>query len=886
MPLAAGQTLTHYEILGLLGAGAMGEVYRARDTRLQREIAIKVLPDELASDEQRLRRFEREARTLASLSHANLAHVYGIDQVGDTCFIAMELVPGEDLAARLARGPLSLADTLDVCHQVAEGLEAAHEAGVVHRDLKPANVCVTPDGKVKLLDFGLAKAAVAGSGSGSGASDAASVLETALSTEPGRVVGTPTYMAPEQARGKPVDKRVDVWAFGCVLFECLAGRRPFGGETVSDVVAALLEREPDWSALPGSTPPGLRRLVERCLRKDPRQRLRDIGDARIELEEVAASGGAPESAPPPARRHLPVLAVVVAVLLVSAGVWGSRWLASGEPGRAAISSTPITASQFYDQDPSWSPEGEWIAFSRQTSGSHDLYLKNVSTGDEILRRGGPGDEVGPRWSPDGRYIAVVATDLPGTPVLLVRPHSPGTSGERELIDTQVGVFDIGLQQNIMGSRPWKDDGSSLLVSRVTDGDRIAVFHVGRDDGELRQLTFPPVGSDDLAASYSFDQRNIVFVRETHDRGVLMLMPATGGEPEVLLDDGFSARRPSWRPDGRRVVYLSERGASSDLWEIDVEMRTSRQLTFLTDVFSGLSVCTDGRIAYPREWHDTILTTLDLETGGTISLTSHAADNYGPRFSPDGREIAYHSTRTGDSEIWVLAEDGSERQITHGAGQDVFPDWSPDGERLLFNSNRDGATKLYTSDRDGGDCHLLWNRALSHPESSRWSPAGELIGCIVLEEVGNVLWGVPTDGTGEARRLLEGVESFDWYLDGRRILCKLVEGRSEKLVAVHLESGEMRTLWTGPLRELDVSFDGSSVMFVTGPGHLAMGLATLELVPPADADGLPTARGEPVDIVRLDGAWHVHHGGWAPEGRRVAYVHDADRADIYVLEETR
>jgi len=272
MPLSPGQTISFYEVLGLLGAGAMGEVYRARDTRLGREVALKVLPGEFADDEEPLRRFEREACTLASLSHQNVAHVYGLDRVGDTCFIAMELVPGEDLAARLARGALPIGEALDVARQIATGLESAHEAGVIHRDLKPANVILTPGGMLKLLDFGLAKPIRFGTADAS-----------LQATEAGRVLGTPAYMAPEQARGQPVDKRVDVWAFGCVLYECLTGRRAFAGDTVSDVLAAVLEKEPDFSRLPAATPAHVRELLGRCLDKDPRTRLRDVGEVRIAL---------------------------------------------------------------------------------------------------------------------------------------------------------------------------------------------------------------------------------------------------------------------------------------------------------------------------------------------------------------------------------------------------------------------------------------------------------------------------------------------------------------------------------------------------------------------------------------------------------------------------
>ena len=258
----------------------MGEVYRAKDTRLEREVAIKVLPEELADSEERLRRFEREAKTLASLNHPNVAGIHGIDQVGDTCFLAMELVPGEDLAARLSRGALPVDEALDVCRQVAEGLEAAHEVGIVHRDLEPANVRITPDGVVKILDFGLAKP-MHPRATNEGTTTAES--DSFLMTEEGLILGTPTYMSPEQARGKPVDRRTDIWAFGCVLYESLTGQRAFRGGSLTDILAAIVGEEPDLSLLP-RVPASVRALLVRCLAKDPHVRLRDIGEARILLQ--------------------------------------------------------------------------------------------------------------------------------------------------------------------------------------------------------------------------------------------------------------------------------------------------------------------------------------------------------------------------------------------------------------------------------------------------------------------------------------------------------------------------------------------------------------------------------------------------------------------------
>ena len=283
MSLQPGTRLGPYEVVALLGAGGMGEVYRARDTRLGREVAIKALPEAFAKHPERLARFEGEARLLASLNHPNVASIFGLEESAGTPYLVLELVEGETLAARLARGPLSEREALELGGQVAAAVEAAHDRGVIHRDLKPANVMITPTGSAKVLDFGLAK--LVAPGSGVEAARARTVVEA---TEAGVILGTAAYMSPEQARGRPVDRRSDVWSFGCVLFECLAGRPAFDGETVSDLIARILNREPDWTALPAGTSPRVREILKRCLRKDAAERPRDIRDVRLELVEAAA----------------------------------------------------------------------------------------------------------------------------------------------------------------------------------------------------------------------------------------------------------------------------------------------------------------------------------------------------------------------------------------------------------------------------------------------------------------------------------------------------------------------------------------------------------------------------------------------------------------------
>jgi tetratricopeptide (TPR) repeat protein len=326
MPLSPGSKLGIYAVLDLLGSGGMGKVYRARDTRLGREVAIKGLPEEFSRDPARLARFEREARMLAALNHPGVAAIYGLEEADGTQFIVMELVPGDTLSQRISLGPLALVDALRIGRQIAEALEAAHERGIIHRDLKPANIKVTPEGRVKVLDLGLAKAFDTKETS----SDSDASLSPTLvleGTQPGVILGTAEYMSPEQARGRAVDKRTDIWAFGCVMYEVLTGRRAFTGETVTDVLAAILTAEPDWDALPSDTPQRIRDLLSRCLQKDPARRLRDVGDARIEFEEALTELGKPPSrpvgavAPPRALRGRRALALAVPVLLALAVAW-------------------------------------------------------------------------------------------------------------------------------------------------------------------------------------------------------------------------------------------------------------------------------------------------------------------------------------------------------------------------------------------------------------------------------------------------------------------------------------------------------------------------------------------------------------------------------------
>ena len=414
MPLTSGSRRGPYEILAPLGAGGMGEVYRARDTRLERDVAIKTLPAEFAGDPERLARFQREARLLASLNHPNIAAIYGLEEADGAKYLVLEIVEGETLAEKLAAGPLPVEEALAVCAQIAAGVSAAHDAGVIHRDLKPGNVMVRHDGSVKVLDFGLAK----GAEKPAATSDLSESPTISVGTQTGIILGTAAYMSPEQTRGRALDKRTDVWSFGCVLFECLTGRQVFREETVSDTLAAIIRSEPDWSALPAETPAKVRDLVKRCLQKDPRRRLHDIADARLEIEEALAGPAEKEPsvplappAPPARRAAVPWIALGLLAGALGGAILSRAWMPverreSPAAIRSAIALPVDTRLRVATLRPSmaFSPDGRKLVFRAVKGRVNQLYLRDLSRADAIPIPGTEG-AFDPFFSSDGEWLA-------------------------------------------------------------------------------------------------------------------------------------------------------------------------------------------------------------------------------------------------------------------------------------------------------------------------------------------------------------------------------------------------------------------------------------------------------------------------------------------------
>src|SRR5436190_17156005 len=487
-----GTKLAHYEITSHLGTGGMGEVYKATDSKLGRSVAIKRLPAAFASDPDHLSRFRREAQVLASLNHPNIAHVYGLEESGETRCIVMELVEGETLQERIKQGPVPVTEALTIAKQIVAAVEAAHEKGVVHRDLKPGNVMLTSDGRVKVLDFGLAKAYDANPTSGISANSP--TLASMAATNAGVILGTAAYMAPEQARGKVVDKRADIWAFGCVLYEMLTGRQTFSGDTLSHTIVAILEHDPDWARLPASTPAGVRRLLARCLDKDPRRRLRDIGDVHVELEDTR-----PPIAPAQMSRSRAWIGVPVALLLLAAAGAIYAVATRDRSSRSAPRATPeaVTNDPGYTGEATLSPDGRLMAYASDRSGrgDMDLWVQQVGGGTPLRVTDDENDDHWPDFSPDGSQI-VFRSERNGGGVYVV----PSLGGAARLV---------------------APGGRNPRFS--PDGARIA-YWTGQIRGELSGR-----------------------VSETH------VVSLNGGVSVRLMADFEVASAPVWSPDGKGLL---------------------------------------------------------------------------------------------------------------------------------------------------------------------------------------------------------------------------------------------------------------------------------------------------------------------------------------------
>ncbi|HEY7574115.1 MAG TPA: protein kinase, partial [Thermoanaerobaculia bacterium] len=745
MSLSTGSRLGPYEILSPLGAGGMGEVYRARDTRLNRDVAIKILPEAFAEDPERLARFQREAQVLASLNHPHIAHIHGLEEAGTGRALVLELVEGETLADRIAQGPFPLEEALEIARQIALALEAAHARGIVHRDLKPANVKITPEGTVKVLDFGLAKALT---GDASSPEVSHSPTLTAAATQAGVVIGTAAYMSPEQARGRSVDKRADIWAFGAVLYEMLAGRKVFEGETVSDTLAAVLKTDPDWSRLPGSTPVNVRKVLKKCLDRDREKRIHDIADARIELEE-RAEAIEPVAASQLRRGGLPAWIPWAIAGLALAGLvatfLGPRRAPSVEraqPIRASIAPPREAEIDFggpFSGSLAMSPDGRAMVFSASGgSGDQQLWLRRL---DAPAAEPIPGTEgaLYPFWSPDSRQVAFF---LGGR--LRKVPASGGP------------VVEICETTREPRGGAWGSTGVIVFASHWRSG----LSRVSAEGGKAEVLTHPDEKRRETTHRYPFflpDGKHFVYLAGSH------LASDTSGENALYLGSLDSPERTLLVNARSNVVHASGhliyvRGRSLVAQPLDLGgRRLVGEATPLVDgilyetgFFQGaFSASQNGLLAYQRGGAATRFRLVWFDRSGKeLGTVGEPGTIFDIRLSPDGRQLAIVRGDPGD--VWVRdLTRGVETRVTFHPLSESTPIFTPDSRSLFFSSDRDVNWDVYRTDlrAGGGSGERPILRAPGWQTATDISPDGKTL-LIELEEAGEGgeadIWRLPLE----------------------------------------------------------------------------------------------------------------------------------------------
>jgi serine/threonine protein kinase len=714
-----GRRIGNYEFLSLVGAGGMGEVYRAHDTKLKREVAIKILPDEFARDPERVSRFQREAQLLASLNHPNIAAIYDLEEDDGFRFLILELVEGETLAERLKRGPIPVDDALKIAAQIAEGLGAAHDRGIVHRDLKPANIKLRRDGKVKVLDFGLAKAF---SGDRADLNPANSPTKM-TATLPGMIMGTAAYMSPEHANGKETERTTDVWAFGCVLYEMLAGHRAFEGETIAQILGNVMKAAPDWTRLPDGTPAGVRRLLRRCLRKEEKFRLRDLRDARLEIDDAQTEPNESEPAapaPPRSRHRLAwIVSLAVAVAITAFAVSYFRATAGSPEMRLEISTTATSDPASF----AISPDGRLLVFAGSGEGGPQLWLRRL---DAATAQPLPGTEGASRpfWSPDSRSVAFFADNK------LKRIAIGG--GLPHMIEDHAGG----------GGGTW-GPGDVILFAR--GGTLFRIPAIGGQSVPVTKLDAPRQTDHRLPHFLPGGRQFLFFAAGLPETQGIYLGSLDSMETHRLTaaDTAGAYLPPGWLLFFRQGTFVAQR------FDLTRGELTGEPVTVADSVeFDGgltigaFSVSTTGMVAY-RVLGERQLTWFDRSGNQLGAVGAPDKNDLGTvELSPDGSRAA--ATRTVESNRDIFLLDAARMtRFTFEAGTDWFPIFSPDGSRIVFGSDRNGHNGLYEKPTNGAA-----GTETPFIEGSRapndWSRDGRFI----LYGTGSGLWVQQLDENGK------------------------------------------------------------------------------------------------------------------------------------------
>jgi eukaryotic-like serine/threonine-protein kinase len=838
MTLAPGTSIGPYEIVDIAGIGGMGQVYRARDPRLKRTVAIKALPA-FAHDSKRIARFEQEATLLASLNHPNIGGIYDVVEVAAERYLVLEFVEGSTLAERLQSGPIPVGETIQIVQQIASALEIAHEKGIVHRDLKPSNIKIAVDGRVKVLDFGLAKI-FAETETRAGMHPAAIFSESDRSL----AMGTPSYMSPEQARGDAVDKRSDIWAFGCILYELLTGQRAFASGDAPGTVESILKREPDWNLLPRRTPAALARLLRQCLEKDCTRRLQSAKDLRRIIEGIQAGRQ---------RTYWVRIAAIVAIIAFAGSVLLGIMYIRKSGGLRVAETQQITLARELELDPALSPDGNWLAYACGTPRHMDIYVRQMSdsTDRNLTRDLGSVYSRWPRWSPDGKLLAFVANNWK------VSNYAKYQSGESIWIIPRTGGKPRFVAEGGSLGHTWSPDGKKLAY--LIDNN---IYVIDLDSGISDKIA---EASDPHSPSWSPNGKWIAFV--SGNQQMLFTLGTMGNiaasrigiidvkthNKRWLTDSLKSNSSPVWMPDSKSLLFLSNRGGSRDVFELKVSSTGEAagepvRVTADLDALS-IDISVDGRrLAYAKFLLKSNLASLPIPKAGTVSsatavllttgaqtiegvnisrdrkwivydsnrsgnmdiykmlsvggseaqLTHSPQDDFQPNLSPDGQFIAFYSFRNGNRDIYMMSADGTdEQQVTNDPAQERYPDWSPDGRSLVFFSDKTGQQEVYRVSQENGKWGLPVQLTFTEngAMNPRWSPDGKTI------VYGDILKGlslISPDGKNPrvlvAKRWGLWPMYAAWSADSKTIYFRAADDRNSwSIFAVPSEGGAYRML---------------------------------------------------------------------------------------------